>query len=197
MSQTKTARLNLSAYTVLVVGGSAGSFPLVSKFLEALPANFPLPVLMCLHRLKDKREGFKEALEVKSSLPVKEPVDKEAIEPGVVYVAPANYHMLVEEGGRISLSTTELVQYSRPSIDVLFESVADVYGANALGLLYSGANRDGALGMMRMKAKGAYLVVQDPDDSPMRTMPESAIAATEVDLVLTAAGIQETFKASS
>lgn len=184
---TPTAHIpNAHRLKAVVIGGSAGSFPVVNRMLERLPANFPLPILMCLHRLKDKREGFKEALEIKSALPVTEPDDKEPLRPGVVYVAPANYHLLVDAPGNVSLATTEVVQYSRPSIDVLFESAADLWGRNLLAVLFSGANRDGAQGMRRIKDKGGYLLVQDPAECAMATMPEAAIRATTVDQVLSA-----------
>jgi len=114
-------------YQALVIGGSAGSFPVINRILESLKPGYRLPLIMCLHRLKDKREGFQEALRIKSKLPVSEPDDKSPIEHGNAYVAPANYHLLVEKPGLFALATTELVQYSRPSIDVLFESAA-AYG---------------------------------------------------------------------
>lgn len=171
-------------FQLVVVGGSAGSFPVVTKLLERLPRDFRLPVVMCLHRLKDKREGFKEALEIKSALPVLEPEDKMQIRGGVAYVAPANYHLLVENRNQFSLAVTELVQYSRPSIDVLFESVADVFGSAALGILLSGANRDGALGMKRIHDHGGATIVQNPAECSMNTMPEAALQATPVDLIL-------------
>jgi two-component system chemotaxis response regulator CheB len=176
--------LNKYAYDILVIGGSAGSFPVVSKILEKMPSGYRLPIVMCLHRLKDKREGFKEALEIKSALPIEEPNDKDPILTGYVYIAPANYHLLVEIDKRFSLATTELVQYSRPSIDVLFESVADIYRHRALAILLSGANRDGALGMKRIKDHDGYTVVQNPQESGMSTMPQSAIESTQIDSIL-------------
>jgi two-component system chemotaxis response regulator CheB len=182
---------DLSRFEAVFIGGSAGSFPVVNRLLEKLPATFPLPIVMCLHRLKDKREGFKEALEIKSNLVVNEPNDKDPIRVGHVYLAPANYHLLVETRQLFSLATTEVVQYSRPSIDVLFESVADVYGDTAMAILLSGANRDGAAGMARIKQKGGYLVVQDPAECSMSTMPEAALKATAVDKVLTSEQIAE------
>lgn len=175
---------NKIQYEIVVIGGSAGSFPVVSKILENVPRRFRLPIVMCLHRLKDKREGFKEALEIKSTLPVEEPNDKDLILPGYAYVAPANYHLLIEEKSRFALATTELVQYSRPSIDVLFESCADVFREATVAILLSGANRDGALGMRKIKEKGGYLIVQDPKECSMNTMPEAALQITKVDKIL-------------
>lgn len=181
-------------YRLLVVGGSAGSFPIVSRLLEALPSNFRLPIVLCLHRLKDKREGFKEALEVKSTLPVREAEDKDLIEPGVVFVAPANYHLLVEPSGHFALATTELVQYSRPSIDVLFESVADVFGVRALAVLLSGANRDGASGMLRIRQRGGLTIAQEPSESTMATMPEAALSLGAAMASLTSTQLIEVLK---
>jgi two-component system chemotaxis response regulator CheB len=171
-------------YAMVVIGGSAGSFPIVNKVLEAMPKRYRLPIVMCLHRLKDKREGFREALEIKSAVPVLEPEDKSTILPGTAYVAPANYHLLIENRGQFSLSTTELIQYSRPSIDVLFESAADVFGEDLVSVLLSGANRDGALGMKRIKDRGGLTLVQEPKECGMTTMPEAALQATNVDMVM-------------
>jgi len=183
-SPMPTSTLLHRRFEAVIIGGSAGSFPVVTKILESIPASFPLPLIMCLHRLKDKREGFKEALEIKSQLPVEEPNDKDRITPGMAFLAPANYHLLVEDRQTFSLATTEMVQYSRPSIDVLFESAADVYQDALLAIILSGANRDGAQGMRRVKNKGGYALVQDPKLSAMTTMPEAAIHSTSIDQVL-------------
>lgn len=169
---------------LLVVGGSAGSFPVVCRILEQMPVHFSLPIVMCLHRLKDKREGFKEALEIKSKLAVHEPNDKDPILPGNVYIAPANYHLLIDGIGHFGLSTTEMVQYSRPSIDVLFESAADHYGSQTLAIVLSGANRDGALGSKKIQEKGGTIIVQDPKDSSITTMPLATIDAVKADAIL-------------
>jgi two-component system chemotaxis response regulator CheB len=144
--------------------------------------------------LKDKREGFKEALEVKSTLPVREAEDKDLIEPGVVFVAPANYHLLVEPSEHFALATTELVQYSRPSIDVLFESVADVFGVRALAVLLSGANRDGASGMLRIRQRGGLTIAQEPSESTMATMPEAALSLGAAVASLTSTQLIEVLK---
>lgn len=178
-------------YEALVIGGSAGSFPVVSKMLEKMPRTLKLRVAMCLHRLKDKREGFKEALEIKSSIPVAEPLDKESIRPGTAYLAPANYHLLIDNKDQFSLATTELVQYSRPSIDVLFESAADVFKDRLIAILLSGANRDGAQGMKWIQKKGGLTIVQHPEDCSMVTMPESALQVAPIDRKLRIAELLE------
>lgn len=175
---------NKEKYQALVIGGSAGSFPLVNRILECLQPDYRLPVILCLHRLKDKREGFKEALQIKSRIPVSEPDDKTVIVPGHAYVAPANYHLLIEKPDLFALSTTELVQYSRPSIDVLFESAADIYRDRLIAVVVSGANKDGANGIRRIKSKGGLCIVQDPAESSMSTMPEAAIKAAAIDHIV-------------
>lgn len=167
----------------VVIGGSAGSFQVVVRILHALPKSYPVPVFLSLHRLKQVRSGFVEALSIKSSIPVVEPCDKESLRGGVAYLAPANYHMVVEFGNRILLSTEGPVNHSRPSIDLTFYSVARAYRDRAVGVILSGANRDGALGLSRLKRAGGYAMVQDPKDCEMPTMTEAALACTPVDFV--------------
>lgn len=166
---------------VVVIGGSAGSFQVVGRILHALPPEFPLPVLLCLHRLKHVRSGFVEALSVKSSMRIVEPYDKESIREGCAYLAPANYHMYVEMGGRFALSTEGMVNHSRPSIDLTFYSVARTYREKALGIILSGANRDGADGLRYLKQLGGVALVQSIAESEVPTMPEAAKQQTEVD----------------
>ncbi len=171
-------------FEAIVIGGSAGSFSIITQILTELPQPFALPIFMCLHRLKDKREGFKEALEIKSKIKIEEPDDKTMIQPNIAYLAPANYHMLIENKNIIALSITELVQFSRPSIDVLFESAADVYRDQLVAILLSGANRDGADGMKTIKSKGGLTIIQDLSTCSMTTMPEAASKSTSIDLQL-------------
>ncbi|MCS6967785.1 MAG: chemotaxis protein CheB [Cytophagales bacterium] len=178
-------------YKAVVVGGSAGSFQVITRILSELPKDFPLPMFLCLHRLKHVRHGFVEALSVKSSKPVVEPCDKEPIKRGYIYLAPANYHMSIELGNSIALSTEEMENNSRPCIDYTFETAAYVYRDKLVGILLSGANKDGAYGMMRIKQKGGLTIVQDPEESTISTMPSAALAQTEVDLVLKVDGIIE------
>ncbi|PID90529.1 MAG: chemotaxis protein CheB [Bacteroidetes bacterium] len=175
----------------VVIGGSAGSFPVVTSILHALPEDYGLPVLLALHRLKHVRAGFMEALQSKSNLEVLEPYDKDRVLPGKVYLAPSNYHMYVESNHRFQLTTEEPVNHSRPSIDILFSSVARVYGAEGVGVILSGANRDGAQGLARLKAAGGVAVVQDPAASLMPTMPSAAQGLCTPDWVLSPEGIVE------
>ncbi len=169
----------------VVIGGSAGSFQIVTNILAQMPKNFPYPIFLCLHRLKNVRSGFVEALELKSTLPIHEPQDKETIQPGHVYLAPANYHMYIEQGNTISLSTEEVVNHSRPSIDITFASAAQTMGPQCLGILLSGANKDGAQGLKLMKDMGGTVIVQSPDECQVRTMTSAALSITDVDFVFT------------
>ena len=173
----------------VVIGGSAGSFPVVTGLLASLDKNFPFPMFLCLHRLKNVRTGFVEALRLKSVLPVSEPYDREPVLRGHVYLAPANYHMHVTRNETISLSTEEVVNHSRPSIDITFSSAARSFGSKCVGILLSGANKDGALGMKAIKEAGGTAIVQSPDECQVRTMTTAAIKAADVDYILTGAQI--------
>ncbi len=178
-------KFNLSnSYKAVVIGGSAGSFQGVVKILAQLPKGFPLPIIMCLHRLKHVRNGFVEALSIKSVVQVTEPNDKETIKKGNVYLAPANYHMSVELGNHFALSTEEMVNNSRPSIDITLGTCAFAYKEKLVGILLSGANRDGALGMKYIHDRGGLTIVQEPTECMIDTMPRSAMAVTNIDHVL-------------
>lgn len=180
MSQFK---LN-NQYKAIVIGGSAGSFQGISKILASLPKDFELPIIMCLHRLKHVRHGFVEALNIKSSISLDEPEDKENIKKGKIYLAPANYHLSVELGNYFSLSTEDMVNNSRPSIDITLETAAYVYKNRLIGILLSGANKDGALGMKKIKERGGLTIVQDPAECMIDTMPAAAMKLTQIDYVL-------------
>ena len=172
-------------HTAMVIGGSAGSFRVILQMLEEIPENISMPVFLCLHRLKQVRKGFEETLANISPLPLKEPSDKEDIRSGCLYLAPANYHMLIENQKMISLSIDDPIQYSRPSIDVCFATAAEVYGKGLLAILLSGANQDGTEGLATVKRLGGYAIVQDPADCEIATMCESAIKLTIPDQILT------------
>lgn len=171
-------------YKAVMIGGSAGSFQVVTKILSSLPKTFPLPVLLCLHRLKHVRSGFVEALSLKSSLPVIEPSDKEQVKAGKAYLAPANYHMFIELANRVALSTEEPVNHSRPSIDLSFITAASAYRQKMVGIILSGANKDGAFGLKKVKENGGVCIVQDPDECEVKTMTTESLKLTEVDYVL-------------
>lgn len=171
-------------YRALAIGGSAGSFQGVIKILSNIPNDFSLPIVIALHRLKHVRHGFVEAVSLKSNLRIVEPDDKEAVRKGTVYLAPANYHMSVELGNYFSLSTEEMVNSSRPSIDITLSSAACAYRNKLIGILLSGANRDGGQGMKTIKDKGGLTIVQDPAECMIDTMPKAALALTTIDYTL-------------
>lgn len=168
----------------VIIGGSAGSFQVVIRILSHIPKSFPYPLFLCLHRLKHVREGFVEALSIKSNITIVEPNDKDRIKPCTAYLAPSNYHLLIEPEFHFALSSGEPVNHSRPSIDLSFASAAFAYRENLTGIILSGANKDGALGLKAVADFGGTTIVQDPNDCQIRTMTESAIKAARVDHVL-------------
>lgn len=167
--------MNAKEFKAVVIGGSAGSFTVVSKLLSKLRPDFPLPVIICLHRLKHVRSGLVEGINIKSNLNVSEPFDKEKIRPNFVYLAPSNYHLFVEYDGTFSLSTEETLNHSRPAIDHTMSSAAYAFREKCIGILLTGANRDGAKGMKDIYDKKGYTIVQDPETCDIKTMPQSAI----------------------
>ena len=172
-------------YELICVGASWGGLAAVSQLLADLPDEVAAAVVVAQHRSPDAPEGgFETLLRRHTSRPVVETIDKEPILERTVYVAPADYHLLVERRGSLALSTDARVQYARPSVDVLFESAADAYGEQAIGIVLTGANQDGAAGVKRIKDRGGVAIVQAPSTAAMRTMPDAAIAATHVDAVL-------------
>ncbi len=173
----------MADYKIIVIGGSAGSFSVVGRILSGIRQDFPLPIVVCMHRLKHIRSGFVESLNDRSTLPVVEPYDKDAIESGRVYLAPANYHLLVEYDDTFSLSIEEASNFCRPALDRTFSSVAEVYGSSAVGILLTGANKDGAEGLRDMSDRGATTIVQDPESAEMATMPRAALRLMKPDYV--------------
>lgn len=161
----------------LVIGTSAGALDALSKVLPFLPPTFPLPVMVVVHLPPDKKSILAELFQKKCQLKVKEAEDKEPIQAGTIYFAPADYHLLVEQDRRLSLSSDEPVLYSRPSIDVLFETAADAYGAALIGLILTGANNDGAHGLKLIEQYGGRALVQQPEGAYATAMPAAAIAA--------------------
>jgi two-component system, chemotaxis family, protein-glutamate methylesterase/glutaminase len=160
---------------IIVIGGSAGSYNVVRKILLSLSESFPLPVILCLHRLKDTRNGFVESLNLGSRVPVIEPHDKDLLKSGFVYLNPSNYHMLIEPGRSIALSTEPDINYCRPSIDLTFETAGYAYKNQMAGIILSGANSDGAKGIFSAFKNGAFTLVQDPSNAQFNTMPEEVL----------------------
>lgn len=169
----------------VVIGVSAGGINALGKILPALPDDFPLPVIIVQHRHPTSDDQIIRIFNKKSSLTVKEADDKENIKPGIVYIAPPDYHLLIENDKTFSLSLDGPVNYSRPSIDVLFESASDVYGPYLIGIILTGANNDGSYGLKRIKERGGLAIVQNPETAEADIMPRAAIAAAKIDRVLT------------
>lgn len=178
----------------VVIGASAGGVQALLALLPSLPADFNLPILVVLHVPADRSNVLAPLFASKCALTVKEAEDKEPVEPGVVYFAPSDYHLLVEADGALALSSDELVNYSRPSIDVLFESAADAYGAGLVGMVLTGANEDGAAGLKAVAAAGGLTFVEDPSTAHARPMPEAALRACPVAHVMSLARILEVLK---
>jgi len=168
---------------IVAIGASWGGVRAVSEILRGLPADFPVPIVVAQHRGDEPTSGLAETLDRKTAIAVVDATDKHVLEPGHAYLAPAGYHLLVECGS-MSLSTDDEVRFSRPSIDVLFESVADAYGDEAVGVILTGASDDGAAGLARIRARGGVTIVQEPASAERRTMPEAALASVEPSRVL-------------
>ena len=161
----------------VAIGGSAGAVQALLHILPALPASYPLPVLVVVHVPPDRDNALVPLLQDRCQLAVKEAEDKETLAPGVVYFAPSDYHLLVEADGALALSSDELVNHSRPSIDVLLESAADALGPNLVAIVMTGANEDGAAGLRAVADAGGVAIVEDPAEASSRTMPEAALQA--------------------
>jgi two-component system chemotaxis response regulator CheB len=160
---------------IVAVGASWGGIHALGVILRGLPAGLPVPMVVAQHRGEESTSGLAEALGRHAAIAVVEATDKDLLEPGHAYLAPAGYHLLVERGS-LSLSTDDEVRFSRPSIDVLFESVADAYGEDAVGVILTGASDDGAAGLARISRYGGVTVVQEPATAARRTMPDAALA---------------------
>jgi two-component system chemotaxis response regulator CheB len=171
-------------YELICVGASWGGLDAVGRLLADLRAGIDLPVVVAQHRHSSSTPGgLADLLRLRIKRPVLDAEDKMAIERGKVYIAPPDYHLLVEHGS-FALSVDERVQFARPSIDVLFETAAYAYGPAVIGIILTGANEDGAAGLATIKRRGGVALVQDPAGAARRTMPEAAIAATAADAVL-------------
>lgn len=179
----------------VVIGASAGGVEALTVLLPALPAGLAVPVMAVLHLPRERPSLLVEIFTPRCVRPVREAQDKEPIQPGTVYFAPADYHLLVEAGPALALSLDEPVHYSRPSIDVLFETAAEVYGERLLGIVLTGASQDGAAGLAAVHEAGGLTVVQDPDEAHSRYMPEAALKACPPDFVLPLARIAELLQA--
>ena len=160
---------------ILVIGGSAGSLEPLMAIVATLPSDFTAPIAVVIHMLPTQPSLLVGLLGRQGTRRVCEPEDKEPLEPNTIYVAPPNYHMLIERSHSIALSVDEPVMFSRPSIDVLFESAADAYGKRTIGVLLSGSNADGAAGLKRIADTGGIALVQEPRSAAYAVMPQAAL----------------------
>ena len=165
---------------MIVIGTSAGGLYALSKILHPLPGRFPLPIVIVQHRSKEHNELLEEVLQVKCKIKIKQADEKEPLHGGVAYIAPPDYHLLVEKDLTLSLSADAQVLHSRPSIDVLFESAAVVCKDGLIGILLTGANSDGAIGIKEIKKNGGITIAQDPQEADFPYMPQAAINSGQV-----------------
>jgi len=165
----------VSEYKVVIIGGSAGSLDVLMQVLPRLNAIETFSIVIVLHRKSGEDTTLEDLLALKTVIPVQEVEDKVPLLPGYIYIAPSDYHLLFEKDKTLSLDISEKVNYSRPSIDVSFESAADIYGAGLVGILLSGANADGTLGLKSIISNGGTVIIQDPETAEMPYMPKSAI----------------------
>ncbi len=174
----------MNRFKAVVIGASAGGLNAISTLLSYLPETLAFPVIVVQHLHHEHGGNLVEYFCRRCSLSLHEPADKDTVRPGCVYFAPANYHLLVEKDETFSLSVDEKVHYSRPSIDVLFENAAHVWGKYLGGVILTGANNDGAYGLRVVKEYGGMTIVQDPATAEHSCMPQAAIDAGEVDCVI-------------
>ncbi|OGU00974.1 MAG: glutamate methylesterase [Geobacteraceae bacterium GWC2_48_7] len=177
-------KINIRNFKAVVLGVSTGGVSALKFILGALPADFPIPVLVVTHITPDSDDSLAVLLNTLSAIRVKEADEQETIISGTVYLAPANYHLLVERGGELSLSIDPPVNFARPSVDVLFESAAEAYGSALIGIILTGAGFDGSKGILKIKNNGGVTIVQDPADAEMDSMPRSALQLLKADHVV-------------
>jgi len=175
----------------ILIGGSAGAIEVVSLVLSALPSDFATPIVVVVHMPRQRPSALPGALRGKCRLAIREPLDKEPLAPATVYLAPPDYHLLIDPGPVFALSVDDPVNFSRPSLDVLFQSAADVLGERCAAVLVSGASSDGAHGLLAIQEAGGLVAIQDPDEAAQRAMPEAAVALCPDAPVLSAREISQ------
>jgi two-component system chemotaxis response regulator CheB len=173
----------------IVIGASAGGVEALSVLLPALPATLKAALFVVVHLPRERPSLLASIFKDRCALAVREAEDKEPVVPGTVYFAPPDYHLLIDAGPRLALSADDFVNYSRPSIDVLFESAADIYGERLLGMVLTGGNSDGSAGLAAVQAAGGMTVVQDPKEAKAPLMVTSALERVRADHVLPLADI--------
>jgi two-component system chemotaxis response regulator CheB len=171
-------------YGIVAIAASAGGVTALGRVLSGLPAGFPVPVVVVQHLDPRHQTILAEVLGRRVKLPVRLAEEGQRTEPGMIYIAPPNRHLLVEAGGTLRLSSSELVHFVRPSADLLFESVAGSYGPRAIACVLTGSGSDGAMGATAVKARGGTVIAEDPQLAEFKGMPEAAVASGSVDFVL-------------
>jgi two-component system chemotaxis response regulator CheB len=169
---------------VLLIGGSAGSFKIIFRLIKSFPHDLNKTVIIVIHRKKNFFSEIEKLFAENSRMLLREISDKEVIEANAIYIAPANYHTLIERDGHFGLDVSDAVWYSKPSIDVTFESAADIFSSDCTAILLSGANQDGAEGLAMLRKSGALTIAQHPDDAEMAEMPKAAIKLNAAEQVL-------------
>lgn len=180
--------------SAVAIGTSAGGIDALGQILPALPSSLRVPVFIVLHLPPERPSLLVDIFGPKCAIPVREAEDKERVEDGVVYFAPPDYHLLIDEGPQLALSADEPVVFSRPSVDVLFESAVEVYGSRLLAVLLTGASGDGAAGLRTVKDAGGLTMVQTPAEAQVPTMVEAALARMVPDWQLTLPDIASTLR---
>lgn len=176
-------------YEAVVIGVSSGGMKALKAIFSALPGDLNIAIMIVQHLSPRSDKEWIRLLNAQSNLNIKEADEKEKIEKGNVYIAPPNYHLLVEKNKTFSLTIDERVNFARPSIDVLFESAADAYRNKLIGMILTGSNHDGTKGMKQIKKNGGLTIAQDPESAESATMPAAVIAEIQVDYILPLNGI--------
>lgn len=173
----------MPSFNLVVIGCSWGGFYGLRRIFSDLPATFPVPIVVAQHRHAQAGDGLDASMQSASKLPITDVTDKEPLVGGAIYLAPSDYHTIVE-GKSLALSTEEAVNFARPSIDVLFETAAESYGESLVAVILTGANEDGAHGLARVKQLGGYTIVEEPESAVRREMPDAALARVRPDRVM-------------
>lgn len=174
----------ISGCKLVIIGGSAGSLNALMQILPEMTKLNNFAMVIVVHRKSTDDQTLEELIALKSNIPLKPVEDKAPLLPGFIYIAPSNYHLLFEKNETLSLDISEKINYSRPSIDVSFESASEIYGESLVGILLSGSNTDGTYGLKAIKAAGGTIAVQNPLAADMPFMPNNAILYTDPDFVL-------------
>ncbi|MGE0083729.1 MAG: chemotaxis protein CheB [Desulfococcaceae bacterium] len=174
----------MKSYDAIVIGVSAGGMEALPIVMEPLPEDFPVPILIVQH-ISPHSDGYMSRyLDSVCHVQVREAGEKDELRPGTVYLAPANYHLLVEDDLTLSLSVEERVNFARPSVDVLFETAAEAFGSRLVGIILTGANRDGSRGLKKIRQNGGLTIAQSPETAFAEDMPRAAIAAGAADYIM-------------